>query len=50
MAAMTWSGDEESGLKNEAEPKEVVNLCLMAHEDEDEVSNSISSQITFNEL
>ena len=50
MVAMTWSDDEESGSENEVEPKEVVNLCLMAHEDKDEVSNSNSSQITFNEL
>ena len=50
MAAMTWRDDEESGSENETEPKEVANLCLMAHEDEDEVSNSNSSQITFNEL
>ena len=47
---MTWSDDEESGSKDENEPKEVANLCLMAHEDKDEVSNSNSSQITFNEL
>ena len=28
----------------------MANICLMAHEDEDEVFNSNSSQITFNEL
>ena len=50
MAAMTWSGDEEPGSEYEAETKEVTNLCLMAHEDKDEVCNSNSSQITFNEL
>ena len=47
---MTWSDDEESGSEDEADPKEVTNFYLMAHEDEDEVSNSNSSQITFNEL
>ena len=50
MVAMTWSDDKEFGSKDEVEPKEVANLCLMAHEDEDEVSNSNSSQINFNEL
>ena len=50
MAAMTWSDDEEFGSENEAEPKEVANLCLMAHEDKDEVSYSNSFQITFNKL
>ena len=50
MAAMTWSNDEKFSSKDEAKPKEVANLCLMAHEDGDEVSNSNSSQITFNEL
>ena len=50
MAALTWSYDEESGSKNKVEPKEVANLCLMAHEDEDEVSNSNISPISFDEL
>ena len=50
MAAMTWSNDEKFSSKDEAKSKEVANLCLMAHEDGDEVSNSNSSQITFNEL
>ena len=50
MTIMTWSDNEESGSEDEAEPKEMTNLCLMAHEDGDEVSNSNSSQITFNEL
>ena len=40
---MTWSDDEESGSEDEAEPKEVANLCIMAHKDEDEVSNPNSS-------
>ena len=47
MAAVTWSDGEESGSENKVE---VANLCLMAHEDEDEVSNSNSSQISFDEL
>ena len=42
MVAMTWSDNEESGSKNDAKHKKVANLCLMAHEDEDEVSNSNS--------
>ena len=46
MAAMTWSDDEESGFEEETESKEVVNLCLMAHEEENEVSTSNSSQFT----
>ena len=54
MAAMTWSDDKESDSDSnsgeEAEPKKVANLCLMAHEEENEVSTSISSQFTFNEL
>ena len=50
MAAMTWSDDEEFSSENEAKPKKVANLCLMENEDEDEVSNSNSSQITFNKL
>ena len=50
MAAMTWSDDEESSSEDEVETKEVINLCLMAHKDEDEVCNSNSSQITFNKL
>ena len=50
MAAMTWSDDEESGSEDKAYLKEVANLCLMAHEDKDEISNSSSSQIIFNEL
>ena len=50
MAAMTWSDDKEFGSEDEAESKEVANLCLMAYGDEYEVSNSNSSQITFNEL
>ena len=50
MVAMSWSDDEESGSKDEAEPKEVANLCLMAHEDENEVSIPNSSQFTFNVL
>ena len=50
MTAMTWSDDEEFGSKNKAEPKEIANLCLMAHEDEDKVLNSNSSQISFDEL
>ena len=33
MADMTWSDDEESEFEEEAEPKEVVNLCLMAQEE-----------------
>ena len=47
---MTWSDDEESGSKEEAKRKEVANLCLIAHEEENEVSTSNSSQFTFNEL
>ena len=50
MAAMTWSDDEESGSEDEIKTKEVTNLCLMVHEDKDEVCNSNSFQITFNEL
>ena len=50
MTTMTWSDDEELGSKEEAEPKEVTNLCLMTHEEENEVSTSNSSQFTFNEL
>ena len=50
MAAMTWSDNEESGSEEEAEPKEVANLCLMAHEEDNEVSTSNSSQFTLNEL
>ena len=50
MAVMTWSDDEESESEDDAETKEVANLCLMAHEDKDKVFNSNSSQITFNEL
>ena len=42
---MAWSNDEESCSENEAESKEVANLCLTANKDEDEVSNSNSSQI-----
>ena len=38
MATMIWSDDEESNSKDEAEPKEVTNLCPVAHEDEDELS------------
>ena len=34
---MTWSDDEEFGSEDEVEPKEVANLCLMAHEDEDDI-------------
>ena len=37
-------------VRTEAEPKEVANLCLMTNKDENEVSNSNSSEITFNEL
>ena len=29
MVAMTWSDNEESDSEDEAEPKEVANLCLM---------------------
>ena len=47
---MTWSNDDESSSEDEAQPKEIANLCLMDHENEDEVTNSNSSQITFNEL
>ena len=50
MAAMTWSDDEKSGSEEKAKSKEVANLCLMAHEEENEVSASNSSQFTFNEL
>ena len=45
MTVMTWNDDDD-----EAEPKEVGNLCLMVHEEEYEVSTSRSSQFTFNEL
>ena len=50
MTAMTQSNNKESGSKDEAKPKEVVNLYFMVHENEDEISNSNSSQITFNKL
>ena len=50
MAAMIWSDDEEFSSEDEAEPKEVAIFYLMSHEDEDEVSNFNSSQISFNEL
>ena len=50
MVAITWCDDEESGFEENAEPKEMTNLCLMAHEEENGVSTSISSQFTFNEL
>ena len=43
MAAMTWSDDEEFGSKKEAEPKEMANVYLMAHEKDNEVSTSNSS-------
>ena len=50
MAAITQSDDEESGSKEEVEPKEVANLYLMVHKEENEVSASNSSLFTFNEL
>ena len=50
MAAMTWNDDEESDSEEEAEPKKVLNLCLMPHEEENAVSTSNSSQFSFNEL
>ena len=50
MTAITWSDDKESGSEEEAEHKEVENLCLIVHEKENEVSTSNSSQFTFHEL
>ena len=50
MASMTQSDDEEFSTEYEAEPRQVANFCLMAHEDEEEVFTSNSSQTTFNEL
>ena len=50
MATMTWSDDEEYSSEEEAKPKEVENLCLMVHEEQNEVSTSNSSQVTFNKL
>ena len=50
MVAMTWSDNEESSSEGKVKPKEVANLCVMAHEDKNEVSTSNSSQVIFNEL
>ena len=50
MNAMTWNDDEESNSEEEAKPKEVANLYLIAHEKDNEVPTSNSSQFTFNEL
>ncbi|XP_057459283.1 uncharacterized protein LOC130749945 [Actinidia eriantha] len=38
-----WSDDKESSFKEEAEPKEVSNLCLMAHEEDNEVCPQVKS-------
>ena len=50
MATITWSVDEESSSEEEAESKEVANIYLISHEEENKVSIFSSYQFTFNEL
>ena len=45
MTAMTWSDDEESGSEEEVKSIEVANLCLMTHEEKNEVSTSMNYKI-----